>query len=121
MNCTDPKKLSTDVTVAACAKEGTLTWPEFLDFFFLRNATFADRIDANDWWNKIDENGKSIPQGASNTGPLSSKSLGDDVRSNDLKYNRQQSLLKDFKEVEMTPALQMLLNSRKLKTEQDVE
>jgi L-cysteine desulfidase len=60
MNCTDPKKLATDVHVAACAKEGSLTWSEFLDFFFLKNATFADRIDANDWWNKIDENGKSI-------------------------------------------------------------
>ncbi len=74
MNCKDPKKLATDVNVAACAKEGTLTWPEFLDFFFLRDATFADRIDANDWWNKIDENGKSIVQGASQSGPLSSKS-----------------------------------------------
>ena len=81
MECTDPKKLATDINVAACAKEGSLTWPEFLNFFFLRNASFADRIDANDWWtqakfqkliafclvgwNKIDENGKSIPQGAS--------------------------------------------------------
>ena len=60
MNCKDVQKLSTDVNIAACVKEGYLTWPEFLDFFFLRAASFTDRIDANDWWNKIDENGKSI-------------------------------------------------------------
>lgn len=63
MNQSDPKKLAVDVNVAACVKEGNLTWSEFLDFFYLRDKTFADRIDANDWWNKIDENGKTIPQG----------------------------------------------------------
>ena len=88
MECTDPKKLATYINVAACAKEGSLTWPEFLNFFFLRNASFADRIDANDWWNKIDENGKSIPQGASQSGPLSSKSQGENSRTNDIKHNR---------------------------------
>jgi hypothetical protein len=121
MNCTDPKKLATDVHVAACAKEGSLTWSEFLDFFFLKNATFADRIDANDWWNKIDENGKSIQTTGLLSGPLSGKAHNDDVKSQDLKQSRQASLLKEFKEIEMTPALKMLLNSRKLKTEQDVE
>ena len=60
MNCKDVQKLSTDVNIAACTKEGYLMWSEFLDFFFLRGATFTDRIDANDWWNKIDDNGKII-------------------------------------------------------------
>lgn len=60
MNCTNAKKLATEVNIAACAKEGTLVWSEFLDFHFLRDATFEDRIDSNDWWNKIDANGKRI-------------------------------------------------------------
>ena len=81
MNCSDPKKLQTEVNLAACAKEGSLTWSEFLDFFFLRDANFVDRIDANDWWNKIDENGKSIQVSATQTGTQSIKSRSEDVRS----------------------------------------
>ena len=105
MSCSDPKKLQTEVNLAACSKEGSLTWSEFLDFFFLRDANFVDRIDANDWWNKIDENGKSIQANAAQSGPLSSKSRSDDLKSQDLNQNRSTSLLKDFKEVEITPAL----------------
>ena len=117
MSYDDSKRLATDVNVAACAKEGSLTWSEFLDFFFLRNANLADRIDANDWWNKIDENGKSVQADASLTGPLSGKSRQDEAKSQDNNQSRYSSILNDFKEIEMTPALQMLLNSRKLKTE----
>ena len=41
MECTDPKKLATDINVAACAKEGSLTWPEFLNFFFPNTVDFV--------------------------------------------------------------------------------
>ena len=51
------RELNDQVDAAACAKKNCLTWDEFLNFFFLRNATFEDRIDGNDWWNKLDSNG----------------------------------------------------------------
>ena len=44
------RELNELVDQAACAKKGCLTWDEFLNTFFLRNATFEDRIDGNDWW-----------------------------------------------------------------------
>ena len=50
----DAKTLEKDVKIAAGKKEGCLTWEEFLNFFFLKNATLLDRIDGNDWWTKID-------------------------------------------------------------------
>jgi len=48
------RELNDLVEDAACAKKGCLTWDEFLNCFFLKNASFADRIDGNDWWNKLD-------------------------------------------------------------------
>ena len=48
------RELNDQVENAACVKEGCLTWEEFLNYFFLRNATFEDRIDGNDWWTKLD-------------------------------------------------------------------
>ena len=33
-----------------------------LDFFFLRDATLQDRVDGNDWWNKLDREGKPMPE-----------------------------------------------------------
>jgi len=40
MNYNSVKKLEDDVKVATAAKDGCLTWAEFLDFFFLKDATF---------------------------------------------------------------------------------
>jgi hypothetical protein len=37
-----------------------MTWKEFLDFFFLKDASLQDRLDNNDWWTKIDQDGKQI-------------------------------------------------------------
>ena len=48
------RELNELVDQAACAKKGCLTWDEFLNTFFLRNTTFEDRIDGNDWWQKLD-------------------------------------------------------------------
>jgi len=44
MNYTSLKKLEDDVKKASGAKDGCLTWSEFLDFFFLKDVTFEDRI-----------------------------------------------------------------------------
>ena len=45
------RKLWKELSVAAGAKPSCLTWEEYMDFFFMRNKTFNDRIDGNDWWN----------------------------------------------------------------------
>ena len=50
MEMKSKRELNELVDQAACAKKGCLTWDEFLNTFFLRNATFEDRIDGNDWW-----------------------------------------------------------------------
>lgn len=41
-------------------RKGCLTWTEFLNAFFLRGATFSDRIDGNDWWTSFDPNGLPV-------------------------------------------------------------
>jgi hypothetical protein len=40
MNYKSVKKLEEDVKFAAGAKDGCLTWSEFLDFFFLKDVSF---------------------------------------------------------------------------------
>lgn len=124
MSYNSTKKLEDDVKKAAGAKDGCLTWAEFLDFFFLKETNIMDRIDANDWWNKIDPNGKTLdvkgltPPRSSNN--LSEKNSSEGGQSGE-KKSRKQKLLNEFKEVPMTPALEMLLNSRKVRTELEVE
>ena len=122
MNYNSIKKLEEDVKMASAAKDGCLTWSEFLDFFFLKDATFQDRIDSNDWWNKIDPNGKQQDQkGSSHSQSNGNVSENEDYAVGGEKKSRKQRLMSEFKEVPMTPALEMLLNSRKVKTEQEVE
>ena len=48
------RELNDYVENSACEKKGCLTWNEFLNCFFLKNATMEDRIDGNDWWSKLD-------------------------------------------------------------------
>jgi len=47
----DQRQLGDAVKLAVGRKDGFLTWNEFLDFIFLRDATLQNRTDANDWWN----------------------------------------------------------------------
>ena len=54
----DPGYLRDEIKLAAGIKDKFLTWSEFLDFFFLRDATLQDRTDGHDWWNKVDDNGR---------------------------------------------------------------
>lgn len=60
LEVSNQKELAQGVKLAACAKEGCFTWEELLDYFFLKNATLQDRIDGNDWWNKLDVNGNRL-------------------------------------------------------------
>ena len=105
-----------------------MTWTEFLNYFFLRNATMQDRIDGDDWWTKLDQNGQPVVAGeeARNdfTGTFDDGEGEEDDQEEDRfgrKMSRGARLLKEFKEVPMTPALDFLLNTRKQKVEFDVE
>lgn len=47
-------EISQAVKVAGSAKDGCLIWEEFLDFFFLRQASLTKRTEGNDnWWRNI--------------------------------------------------------------------
>lgn len=55
LNFTNSKELDQLVGKAKSAKEGQLTWQEFLNFFFLAEHQFADD---EHWWQLIDTDGK---------------------------------------------------------------
>ena len=117
------KELQENIKIAACVKDGCLTWQEFLDFFFLKEASLHDRIDGNDWWQKLDPEGQPVKEPT----PTKSRSLNDSSDKENLDENlpsrvgRRQRLLAEFEEVKMTPALEMLINTRQNKITQDVE
>ena len=103
------RDLNDQVENAACAKRGCLTWNEFLNYFFLRNATFEDRIDGNDWWSQLDQNGQPIIEEAVIDKTVSRTFDDEDEEAEEggrfVKMSRGARLLKEFKEVPMTPAL----------------
>ena len=72
------RELHDQVDKAASAKKGCLTWQEFLNVFFLRNTTWEDRIDGNDWWNKLDQNGQPIVEKPVEVDRTASMELEDD-------------------------------------------
>lgn len=133
MNALDIKnkrELQDQVEVAASAKKGCLTWEEFLNYFFLRNATFQDRIDGDDWWTKLDQQGHPITDSGDvlNDRTISANLDGEDYdveEKEEDRFGRKMSrgarLLKEFKEVPMTQALEFLMNTRKQKVDFDVE
>lgn len=52
-NYSSKKALQKAVTKARCVKEGCLTWPEFLDFFFFKEQAPLDEPNAfmeEPWW-----------------------------------------------------------------------
>lgn len=113
--------LKSDLKMAAGSKDGCLTWEEFLNFFFLKNATMADRIDGNDWWNKVDREGNPI---LADTTPTKGETFASSEKgstSGKKRLDKRTSLFADFKEVDVTPAMQLLMDSRRVKTEQEVE
>jgi hypothetical protein len=114
------RKLWKELQVAGGAKPDVMTWDEYLDFFFLRNATMADRIDGNDWWNKVDKDGKPVPEETPSKDSRGSDLGGSDDgsrygKSNGSRQRRKRvhdALLNELKSVKMTPALEMLIASR---------
>ena len=56
----DTKDLKKMVRQANCAKDGCLTWDEFLGFFFMRNGTPQEQQDGENWWNNLDEDGNQL-------------------------------------------------------------
>jgi hypothetical protein len=41
------------VRMCGGVKDGSLIWDEFMDFFFLRQASLEQRLDGDNWWRKI--------------------------------------------------------------------
>lgn len=80
-------------------------------------------MDGNDWWSKLDHEGQPVKEPT----PIKSRELSDlsDKENDDInltsKGGRRSRLLAEFDEVKMTPALEMLINTRKTKISQDVE
>ena len=125
------RELNDSVDLAACKKRGCMTWNEFLNFFFLKNATFEDRIDGNDWWDKLDQNGQPIVEETEKDKTVSrtfdddelddKENTAENNRFGGGRMSRGARLLKEFKEVPMTPALDFLINTRKSKVAFDVD
>lgn len=123
------RELNDYVENSHCEKKGCLTWNEFLNCFFLKNATMEDRIDGNDWWAKLDQNGQPIVVETTYDKTVSGV-FDDDLLDGAKEENQDQGrfgkmsrgarLLREFKEVPMTPALEFLMNTRKQKVEFDV-
>jgi hypothetical protein len=72
----------------------------------------------NEWWTKIDEEGLKIETKRTPVKDLYGQFADFDSKPEE---NSAAKLLKEFEEVNMTPALEMLMKSRRIKTEQEVE
>jgi hypothetical protein len=124
LGITTTKELNQKVKAAPCAKVGCLTWDEFLGFFFLKDGNILDYAEGN-WWNNLDENGnrivKEAEKKASSKKSAEISDFRDDESSGNKMSKKGRKFLAELKEVPMTPALEMLLKTRKIKTEQEVE
>ena len=124
----DIKVLQHELKTAVCTKDGCLTWEDFLNFFFLKDQLGVERAEyltsGKDWWNSLDHDGKEVPTENTPTKKKSGSDMFDSLRgssSGKKKLSKRASLLDEFKEVEMTPALKLLQESRRVKTEEEVE
>ena len=100
--------LKDDLQNFECKKGGQMDWTDFLDFFFYRGDPVLIQNSAlPHWCFKIDSDG--------------SKSVEDVAQVKDEKKAEGYSTFADFKEVPMTPALKILLDSRRAKTEAELE
>ena len=126
----DQLNLKDSVKLAASVKDGFLTWGEFLDFFFLRDATAQDRMDGDDWWNKLDPQGRAMP---ADEAPLDAQE-GEEAEEQDQANASgkdkvllggptplQQREALERAPVEMTGSLQLLQDSRAMRTVREVQ
>jgi hypothetical protein len=119
LGITTTKELNQKVKLAPCAKVGCLTWEEFLGFFFLKDGSLMDYAEGN-WWNNLDEDGNRLVKETDHKAK-SVKSEISDLRDEDSSGHKMskkgRKFLADLKEVPITPALEMLLKTRRVKTE----
>jgi hypothetical protein len=118
------KDLEAKVKAAPCSKVGCLTWEEFLGFFFIKDGSLKDYASGN-WWNNLDEEGNRLAkeeekEKSATKSDLSGSFYGDES-SGTKRARKNRKFLQELKEVPMTPALEMLLKTRRVKTEQEVE
>jgi hypothetical protein len=116
------KKLERAVKKANCVKEGYLMWSEFLDFFFCKEDTQFRVIskEPKEWWLNIDIEGHRVRH-AEDT-PVKSTHREDSLTSSQRKEEHDRAAKeKEENEVKMTPALELLVKSRRIRTEQEVE
>ena len=58
-----PEEVASAVKKAASGKDGCLLWEEFLDFFFLRQASLQGGFNGSDsWWRQIGHSDKKETQ-----------------------------------------------------------
>lgn len=121
MNFRNIGQLDSQIRVAKSAKDGCLTWAEFLDFFFVKNEEEKDPFDLSPveagWWSQINIEGKKIEN--KDPTPRPQQSSQDEDFNNFRSQDPKAFVCVD--EVAMTPALEILLNSRKVRTEAEVE
>ena len=72
-----------------------------MQFFFTQ---YQDK-----WWEHLDRDGRQAPV------------QNEDLVEHVMGEQRRDRLLEEFREPEMTPALQMLLTARRVRTEQEIE
>lgn len=118
--------LRDSIKLAKSAKDGYLTWSEFLDFFFVKDTSIQGQDEEEAWWNKLDREGKALPP---------EEKLADVVEEEkDQKQNKKggpiqhsilsptaQRELDDKKPVAMNESLKVLQNAREDATNKDVE
>jgi hypothetical protein len=111
--------------VAAGRKEGYLTWGEFLDFFFLGDASLRDKIDGNDWWNQLDSKGNYAPKSKVTESDQKEDEKADKIAADGSlaltspdAAGRRLPLRKDIK---VTDSIKMLQESRAERATREVE
>ena len=112
----DPSEVSDDVRKCLSIKEGCLTWEEFLSFFFKDPTIFSESFAKEDN-HKSQDNKENKEVKQLSPGVPRYKSKQEPVKK-EVTYNYDDP---DKKPVKMTNSLKMLEDTRKSKTEKEVE
>ena len=92
-------------------------WEEYLNFFFAKGTNLIDQLEVVGWWTRLDEDGNKIE-----TKRTPEKSFaGFEDSGEKREENSALKMLKEWEDQKMTPALELLMQSRRVKTEQEVE
>lgn len=102
-----------------------MVWCEYLDFFFVKDRqTIYLRSEAkpededNDWWLLIDIDGQFAKNEET---PTKKKDIKEEELTSSQKKEKEQLLRDQKREIEITPSLQLLIDSRRVRTENEVE